>query len=421
MNQTLKRTLVGALLGCAATTTQNASAGGIGLYEIATPDLGLASAGYSARAQDASTLFKNPAGMSQLQGPQLQTGLQMLYGSVEFNADGDTSPRLGNDEGGNALGFMPGASTFIVIPIGEKIRAGLGLFSYFGLAEDFNDDWVGRYYVQKGAVLGLSLMPSLSYEITDWLSVGAGLNAMYGYLNTDIAVNNIVGRDGQMSLEDRAWGFGANVGVLIKASENTRFGVTYLSPVQLDFSDKPHFNNLGPGLSAVLSDPRTLDLGLTVPQSLMAGVYHTLNERWGLMADVGWQDWSEFGYVQAGVENGGTTTVDLQYKDTWHGALGAQYRPAKQWLFSAGAAFDSSAVDSENRSVTLPLGRTWRFGLGGQYQLSEDINLGAGVTFAWSGDMSVDQGQDGSLRGRVSGSFDNTWLTFASLNLNWNF
>src|SRR5881628_728084 len=46
--------------------------GGIELYEIATPDVGLASAGYAARAQDASTLFKNPSGMSRLSQPQLQ-------------------------------------------------------------------------------------------------------------------------------------------------------------------------------------------------------------------------------------------------------------------------------------------------------------------------------------------------------------
>jgi long-chain fatty acid transport protein len=65
-----------------------AQAGGIELYEIATPDLGLASAGYASRADDASTLFKNPAGMSRLDGAQFQGGLQPLYGSVSFTPNG---------------------------------------------------------------------------------------------------------------------------------------------------------------------------------------------------------------------------------------------------------------------------------------------------------------------------------------------
>ena len=178
-------------LACCASLTQTAQAGGISLYEIATPDAGLASAGYASRAEDASTLFKNPAGMSLLEGTQVQGGLQALYGSVSFSPDASTSARLGTDDGGNAVGWLPGGSLFIVAPLGEKWRVGLGMLSYFGLAEDYDDNWVGRYYVQKSALLGMSIMPSVSFQATDWLSIGAGLNAMYGFLDTEMAVNNV--------------------------------------------------------------------------------------------------------------------------------------------------------------------------------------------------------------------------------------
>ncbi len=401
--------------------TYTVQAGGIILYEIATPDVGLASAGYAARAEDASTLFKNPAGMSRLDGAQFQGGLQALYGSVSFSPDANTSARLGGDDGGNAIGWLPGGSLFVTVPLGEKWAVGLGSLSYFGLAEDYDDNWVGRYYVQKSALLGMSLMPSVSFQATDWLSVGAGLNAMYGYLDSEIAVNNGVGPDGRMTLNDTTWGFGANVGVLIQASDQTRFGVTYLSPVKLDFEDTPSFAGLGPGLSVILADPLKLDLGVTVPQSAMLSAYHALNDQWAILANFGWQDWSEFGNVQAGVESGGTTTLDLKYQDTFHGALGAQYRVSDQWLFSGGIAYDSSAVKDADRTVTLPLGETWRFGLGAQYQLSSAVSIGAASTLMWWGDMSVDQGNEASLRGRVSGSYDDAWFAFTTLNLTWKF
>jgi len=414
-------TLIGLALACGATLTPSAQAGGIELYEIATPDVGLASAGYAARADDASTLFKNPAGMSQLQGAQVQGGLQALYGSVSFSPDVDTSTRLGNDGGGNALGWLPGASLFVVEPLGDKWRVGLGMLSYFGLASDYNDNWAGRYYVQKSALVGMTLMPSVSYEATDWLSFGAGLNAMYGLLDTELAVNNGIGADGQMTLKDRTWGFGANVGALIKAGEKTRFGVNYLSAVKLDFADTPTFTGLGPGMSIILANPSELNLGMKVPQSVMLSAYHELTDQWALMADFGWQDWSQFGYVQAGIESGGATTLNLQYQDTFHGALGAQYRASEKWLLSGGVAFDSSAVTSENRTVTLPMGQAWRFGLGAQYQLSRSVNVGAACTFMWAGNMSVDQGTDASLRGRVSGSYQDAWFTIANVNLTWKF
>jgi long-chain fatty acid transport protein len=409
----------GAIL--AVSTAQSLLAGGISLYEIATPDVGLASAGYAARADDPSTLFKNPAGMSRLDGVQFQGGLQALYADVSFSPNANTSPRLGTGDGGNSVGWLPGASFFVTVPLGEKFHVGLGTFSYFGAAEDYGDTWVGRYYVQKSALLGLTLMPSASFQATDWLSIGAGLNAMYGYLDSHVGVNNLIGPDGQMGLKNATWGFGANAGVLIKASDTTRFGITYLSQVDLNFKATPSFSGLGPALGAVLANPPKLNLGTTVPQSVMVSVYHDLNDKWALMADFGWQNWHQFGYVEAGIESGGTTTLNLKFQDTWHGALGAQYHLSEKWLLSAGAAFDSSAVTSENRTVTLPMGQTWRFGLGAQYQLSKAINIGVAETFMWIGDLSVDQGSNVSLRGRVSGSFNDVWFSVTSLSLIWKF
>jgi long-chain fatty acid transport protein len=400
--------------------SSTAFGGGLILYEIATPDLGLASAGYAARADDASTVFKNPAGMSMITNNQFQGGLQVLYGSVSFSPDANTSPGLGTEGGGNAIGWLPAGGLFVVVPVAEKWNVGLGTLSYFGLSEKYDDNWVGRYYVQNGTLIGMTIMPSVSFQATEWLSIGAGLNAMYGYLNTEMAVNiPLSPTDGQMSLKDHAWGVGANVGLLIKASEQTRFGVTYLSPVKLDFAATPTFAQFVPPSSS------ELDLGMTVPQSVMVSAYHELNERWAMMADFGWQNWSEFGYVQAGVEGGATTTLNLEYQDTFHGAVGAQYRGFEKWILSTGVAFDSSAVDDANRTVTVPMGQGWRFGLGAQYQLSEAVNLGAAYTFLWLGDMSVDQQSTLPVavggRGRVSGSNDDAWFSLFTVNLTWEF
>ena len=90
--------------------TSAAHAGGIQLWEIGTPDVGLAAAGWSARAQDAATLFKNPAGMNQLEVPQLEVVLQLGYCQFGFEAgNGTTVPR---NNGGNPLGLIPGGSLF---------------------------------------------------------------------------------------------------------------------------------------------------------------------------------------------------------------------------------------------------------------------------------------------------------------------
>jgi long-chain fatty acid transport protein len=418
----LNRTLIASTITFAIFSPQALKAGGIELYEIGTPDVGLASAGYAARAQDASTLFKNPAGMSLLQGSQVQGGLQLLYGSVTFSPDAGTSSGLGGDNGGNAIGALPGASGFFVYDLGEKWKLGLGMFNYFGLAEKYEDNWVGRYYVRSGALLGMSLMPAISFKATDWLSLGAGLNAMYGYLNTKVAVNNGTPLDGELQLKDETWGFGGNAGILLEPWEGTRFGITYLSQVKLGFKDTPSISVFGGNMGS-LALPANLDLSTTVPQGVMVGFYQDLSPKWAIMGDFGWQNWSQFGEVQVGVDTVGgvsrVVTANLNYQDTWHGALGAQYRPSDRWQFTGGVAYDSSAVNDANRTVTLPMGQAWRFGVGASYQLSRKVNVNAAYEFLWAGDMAVTQGSYTSARGRVSGSYNDAWFSFFTLNLTW--
>lgn len=182
------------------------------------------------------------------------------------------------------------------------------------------------------------------------------------------------------------------------------------------------FSNLGPGLSALLQNPAQINLGVTVPQSVMVSCFHEFNEKCALMADFGWQNWSQFGKVDVGVENSDLVrTVNANYQDTWHGALGGQYKASEKWMLTAGVAYDSSAVESANRTVTAPMGQAWRFGVGAVYHLNEKIDLGGAYEFLWGGNMSVDQGSDASLRGRLAGSYNDSWFSFVSLNLNWKF
>ena len=225
--------------------TGPAYAGGAALYELGTPDVGLAAAGYAARAQDASTVFTNPAGMSRLEGTQVLVGAQALYGDVKFSPNSNTT--VSGSDGGNAIGWLPGGSLFFVQPLSQDLRIGLGMLSYFGLAESYDNGWVGRYYVQNAKLVGLTLTPALSYKVTDWLSVGAGLNAMYGYYKTQAAINNVVGADGNLTYRDREWGYGANFGILVEPVKGTRFGLTYLSEVKLDFAGRPRVLRRQPG------------------------------------------------------------------------------------------------------------------------------------------------------------------------------
>ena len=156
-----------------------------------------------------------------------------------------------------------------------RLKAGFGALQYFGSALQYDEGWVGRYYGLKEALLGFSLMPSAAYQLTDWLSLGAGLNAMFAVYRASVAVNNPEPRvgDGQVSLSSNAWGFGANVGLLLEPGKSTRIGLTWLSALTLGFRSTPSFSGLGPTLEAALAAKgllgASIGLGMTLPNRII--------------------------------------------------------------------------------------------------------------------------------------------------------
>jgi long-chain fatty acid transport protein len=426
-----KRSLSAAAFGISALAWNTACAGGISLYEVGTADVGLASAGYTARAQDASTVFTNPAGMARLAGDQFTLGAQVLYGDVGFSIGQGTTPALGGNAGGNPVDWLPGGGLFYSHSVSPDFKVGLALTGNFGSVVKYDDGWVGRYRAQEGTLLGFSILPSVAWRVNENLSLGASLNAMVGKFENRVAVNNIVGSDGSLELDDNAWGFGANLGLLYEVNQGTRFGITYTSPVKLDFSAQPQWSDLGTGIRALLASRELLDanvdLGVTVPQGVNASFYHEIDPRWAVLGSVGWQQWSKFGEVAVGVDSNNPIglTTRLDFKDTWHVAGGAQYKWSDKWLLNAGIAYDSGFQDNNAVALALPANAAWRFGIGAQKEESKTFNWGLSFEYLYGG--SLHSNIAGSVpvalggRGDVVGSFNNVAFYFLAANGSWKF
>ncbi|PXX54668.1 long-chain fatty acid transport protein [Pseudomonas sp. LAMO17WK12:I10] len=400
-------------------------AGGLMLYEIATDNAGLANAGAAARAQGPSTIASNPAGLSYLSGTQITAGAQILFGNLSFERDGDTNtPGTGS---GNVLDPIPGASFFISHQLDDQWSVGFGSYGDFGLAENYDNDWSGRYFVQNASIAGLSLVPSVAYRFNEQWSVGVGVKAMYGMLKSEAAIDQrplgLTDRaDGQYKYRDSDWGYGANIGVIYAPQPGTRIGLAYTSQVDLDFEDDLDVKSNAPLVSRL--DGTNLELDLKVPQTATLSLYQQLDSRWALLASVNWQDWSKFGDIEIDVETnaGGarSTTIDAHFKDTYQLALGAQYQMTPDLLWDFGIAYDTSAVSDGNRTLTVPMSAAWRFAAGLTYSLNKETDLNFSWVTVWMGDMSVDQTK--SLSGnRTSGEFDNAWIQALSANMTWRY
>jgi len=317
----------------------SSQASGLYLYEIATEDTGLASAGQAARAQDASTLVTNPAGLTRLPDRMLTGGLQALYGDTPYTLDDNAA--LSGESPDNTIGWFPGASVFYHQRLNESVSAGIGLFGNYGLGLDFGD-WAGERLIKKSTLVGLTLSPAVAWQINDRLSWGAGVGVNYGFLSL------------------------------------TRIGLAYTSKTEYHFNidATARFPQLG-------NTEFTLPLSsqINTPAQLMLSVVHDLNNSWSVMGDLGWQDWSVYGGNQI-YFSGQQVERTSRLRDSWHTALGLQFRPDERWRLNAGIAYDSSFYKhQDDTAMTMPSGDAWRFGTGAQYQVTPSSSVGAAFEY----------------------------------------
>jgi long-chain fatty acid transport protein len=360
--------------------------------------------------------------MSRLEGNQFQGGLQALY----FQSGGfsGTNTPYGGNGGGNPIGVVPGASGFYVHSLGKDFKVGLGMLSNFGLGLQQNQGFAGRYYAKQETLVGITFAPVASYRVNEYISIGGGPNVMLASLKYTSNLNspNPFGSgDGQMETKDTTAGVGGQFGVLIEPKKGTRVGVTYYSPIKLNFSDRPTFSNTGALGTALANRNGNLDLGITVPQHVILSGYHELSDAWAVMGDFGWENWSQFGKVDVGVfgdQNSVSLTTNIDYNDTYHVGVGTQYRLNPEWLLNGGFAYDSSMVSNANRSIALPVGATYKWGLGANWLMSEKVKLGFSYELAYMGDMSISQNR-GPLAGQLTGAYKDAMTHFFALTLNW--
>lgn len=280
-----KKTII--ITGLFFTTCSHASA--LYFYEIGTEDTALAGAGQAARAQDASTLLTNPAGMTRLPDHMVTGGLQAMGGNIPYTLDDETA---GRQSPGNIMKLFPNASMFYTQRLSDTVSAGLGLYGNYGLGIDFGN-WAGDRLIKKSTMVAMTLSPGIAWKLSDKVSIGAATGLNYGVLSL---TRNVDGNDEKQN--DHDWAMNYRLGLLMDLTDQTRAGITWTSKTDYHFNidGKARFPNV-PNVEYNLP----IAAQVRAPQQIMMSLVHDVNKQWSVMGDLGWQDWSQFGSPQISV------------------------------------------------------------------------------------------------------------------------
>ncbi|MFN3716575.1 MAG: OmpP1/FadL family transporter [Thiobacillus sp.] len=388
------RLVVALALGSVAGTVH---AAGFALIEQNASGLGNAYAGQAASAQDASTIFFNPAGMTLLPDRQVVVAGHLIAPNAEF--DGTVSPSIGGGNGGDAggLAFVPNG--YFAFRLTPDVHLGIGMFAPFGLKTEYDTSWKGRIHAIKSELKTININPSIAWRANERLSLGAGLSLQY----VEATLSNATGAGapvpvGRVKGDDYGWGF--NLGVLWTVQAGTRVGLAYRS--EIDHALEGDFRQNG----AVIFP--TVYADVTLPDSLALSVSHRVNDRWDILADVTWTGWSDFEELRIRRPNNITLSqVDEKWDDSLRFSLGVNYRLNASMTLRGGIAFDQTPVSDAFRTARIPdEDRTWvAFGL--QYRLSPKSLIDIGYAHLFVKDASLDELRSGvRLRGTYDGSVD---------------
>ncbi|MEB0045318.1 MULTISPECIES: OmpP1/FadL family transporter [unclassified Pseudomonas] len=358
-------------------------AAGFAINEQSISGMGTGFAGRSSSADDASTIYGNPAGMSRIKREQVSGGAAMLDAHTNISK-ASSSPNGGSNDG-NMVPFIAVPMGYYVKPIDDHWAFGIGMYAPFGLVTDYESGFAGRYFGSKSDVKVITLQPTVSYAFNDKVSIGFGptINRIDGTLESNLSITQAA-PDGKVKVKGDDTALGYNVGVLVQATDNTRVGLTYHSKVTYKLKGNTEVNYGVLGL--IGQNPAQkydASLGLTTPESVDFSVTHQIDDKWTVYAGSTWTRWSRLQAItieNTGVPsslNGqfGTITEEQKWHDTWAHAIGASYQLNKQWVLRTGLSVDQSPTNNVDRSPRIPTGDRKAISFGAGWSPTDDLTI----------------------------------------------
>ncbi|PLX98942.1 MAG: hypothetical protein C0623_10755 [Desulfuromonas sp.] len=429
----------------------NAMASGFAIAEQSVSGLGNAFAGGSAAAEDASTVWHNPAGMTQIEGKQFVGSLHIIIPKAEFKNNGSNTvfaAPLSGGNGGDAGGVVPVPNLYYTETFDTGWSFGLGVNAPFGFATEYDSDWVGRYHGVKSAVETININPSAAHRLNDKFSYGFGISIQYldaeltnaidfgaletlGFFAPAVFGMTPQGDDGFTAAEGDSWGFGYNLGFLYNITEKQRVGLSYRSKIEHDVEGDVDWTLPSTGgfdlTMAALNQFQDggVKVNIELPSTASLSYFGQFNKL-ALMADISWTEWSVLDELVLdyadGTQNGVT---QFQWDDSMRYSIGVSYDLNETSRLRGGLAFDESPIpNDELRGVRVPgEDRTW-LTVGYSQEFSKTWSFEAAFAHIMTDDPVINKTDPTSVenntRGFLQGEYDAT-VNILSAQLNYNF
>jgi long-chain fatty acid transport protein len=224
--------------------------------------------------------------------------------------------------------------------------------------------------------------------VTDWLDVGAAVDAQYTDAKLATASPNLspVLPDGVTQLSGDGWNWGWALGAQARF-DRLSLGASYRSAMDHDLDGQVFVGGLlGPLAAGNVTAPGSASF--TTPWIATVGARYRLTDRLTLDGQVQRLGWGEFDAIRVST-GGGTQILAQDYKDTTSGGVGVDYRANDRLTLRAGVQYDPTPTPDGNRSARVPDGDRWLYGVGATGRLNDRLQLDAALAYIDFSDSTV--------------------------------
>lgn len=415
------------------------------LLEQSPAHLGKAFAGTGSDITDASAVYFNPAGMSQLDRPFITLAGNLVMTEADFKDHGsNTNGALSSTK---ETGFIP--NFYYVQPLTDRWTMGFGANGPFGLASRYDDDWMGRYLATHSELEVANVNLNFAFDVNERFAIALGINyqradvTLESQVDSTFGINPNPATDSSAKIEGDDDDIVADVSMFYQPTDSTNLGLVWRQGGEFNLKGDAEFGlnaaACSPGAGYPTGAPPAPTTGsicaasltaltgdaaaqVELPDTVTLSVTHALNDQWALHGDIAWTEWSTIQTIDV-MNTGNNATItelDLQYDDTMRYALGVTFKPGGAWTWRAGIALDEAP--QKNAHLVNPRipdeDRTW-LSLGFNYEFGNNMSVDVGYAHLWVDDASI-RNIDTQTGNTVHGEF-NSKVDIVGLQANWWF
>ena len=332
---------------------------GFALKEWSARGVALAG-GMVGRADDASALAYNAAGITQLPGTHFMGGFAFISpsGSMVTSQNGHENTTFTKP----AVWTAPHG--YASHQLNDNIWLGLGVFSRFGLGNSYPGSWAGRMNVYDVGVQTVSFVPTVAVKLNDTFSVSAGVEAMHAHMYMGTKIPTQTSRTSpltynDMQLEGDGWGYGAHFGLHMRLNDQWSVGLNYKSQVTMPLNGDVEFGSQGSNLLTRVSHlPNASNCSanttLQLPDSAALGIAYKPLDNLSFEVGTVWTRWSTYNALNIYMDNGYNSINNKEWRDGWNFNTSVEYKPLDWWALRAGFMYETPVVNENHADYIIP-------------------------------------------------------------------